>query len=172
MTNYPPFPPYVSAENNEPSQATIYPPPAQGLARAFLVPHMAPTPVATRLPQPERTADTVNGFLRIEAAGGAIQVDELVFNVNIIIHAYANNNQESLAELILVRALGKAGNAQGQLIVHPSLQRPWSVMYSRISGLGVKQNDPLVAMSRFRGMVTWRVQGQLDPFPSDTDPLQ
>lgn len=170
--SYPPYPPYVSAENNQPSQATIYPPPAQGLARAFLVPHMDPTPVATRLPQPERTSDTVNGFLRIEAAGGAIQTDELVFNVNLTLHSYANNNQESLAEIILVRALGKAGNAQGQMIVHPSLQRPWYVMYSRISSLGVRQNDPLVAMSRFVGKITWRVQGQLDPLPNDTDPLQ
>lgn len=172
MSNYPPYPPYVSAENNEPSQATVYPPPAQGLTRAFLVPHMAPTPVATRLPQPERTEDTVNGFLRIEAAGGAIQIDELLFNCNIILHSYANNNQESLAEIIMMRALGKAGNAQGQMIVHPSLQRPWYVLYSRISGLAVKQNDPLVAMTRFRGMITWRVQGQLDPLPNDTDPLQ
>lgn len=172
MSNYPPFPPYVSAENNEPSQATIYPPPIQGLARAFFVSHMAPTPVATRLPQPERTADTVNGFLRIEAAGGAIQVDELLFNCNIILHSYANNNMESLAEIIMMRALGKGGNAQGQMIVHPSLQRPWYVLYSKISGLAVKQSDPLVAMSRFRAMLTWRVQGQLDPLPNDTDPLQ
>jgi hypothetical protein len=170
--NYPPFPPYVSAENNVPPFPTLWPPPIQGLAKAFFTPHMAPTPVATRLPQPDRVSDTVNGFLRIEAAGGALQADAFLFNCNIILHSYANNNQESLAEIIMMQALAKGGNAMGQMITHPSLQRPWFVTYSRVSGLALKQNDPLVAMTRFRGMVTWRIQGQYDPLPNDTDPLQ
>jgi hypothetical protein len=30
---------------------------------------MSPTTVATRLPRPTETADTINGFMRIEAGG-------------------------------------------------------------------------------------------------------
>lgn len=35
-----------------------------------------PIPVATRLPQPSKTEDTISGFIRVEAAGGAIQLDD------------------------------------------------------------------------------------------------
>lgn len=173
--NLPPVgpPPYFMPGNPTaaPWQATKWPPPIQGLAIAYFTPRMAPTPVATRLPQPERTADTVNGFLRVEASGGSIAVDDFLYNCGIIIHSYAPNNQESLAELVLMHALAHAGNAQGRFIVHPSLQRPWYVTYSHIQALGVRQADPLVNLTRFRGMVTWRVQGMNDPLPNDPDPL-
>ncbi len=166
----PPFPPFDTANNNLPWQATIFPPPIQGLAMAFFSPRMAPTPVATRLPQPSRTEDTVNGFLRIEAAGGSIMNDMFMFNCGIILHSYAPNNQESMAEIVLMHAMAHGNNAQGQFITHPSLQRPWYVTYSRIQALGVRQADPLVNLTRFRGMITWRIQGMNDPLPNDTDP--
>ncbi len=176
MTNpafdLPPFgpPPYFMPGNptNAPPLSTIWPPPIQGLAIAFFTPRMAPTPVATRMPQPGKTEDTVNGFLRIEAAGGSIMNDELMFNCGIILHSYATNNQESLAELVLMHALAHGGNAQGRYIVHPSLERPWFVCYSRIQALGVRSADPLVNLTRFRGMVSWRMQGMNDPLPNDT----
>jgi len=166
------YPPYVSAENNENPFATIWAPPIQGLAKAFFTPHMAPTPVATRLPQPDRTSDTVNGFLRIEAAGGSLQPDAYLFNCDITLYSYSPANEESLGELIMMRALAKGGNAAGQAITHPSLQKPWYVTYSRISGLAIKLNDPVVSLAKFRGQVTWRIQGQPDPLPADPDPLQ
>jgi hypothetical protein len=164
-----PYPPYVSASGNQSFYTTIFPPPIQGLAIAYFTPKLAPTPVATRLPVPSNTADTVNGFLRVEAAGGSVLVDELLFNCGIIIHSYAPNNQESFAEILAMHALAHGGNAQGQLITHPTLQRPWYVTYSRITALAVRQADPLVNMTRFRGMVLWRCQGMADPLPHDTD---
>jgi hypothetical protein len=172
----PPFgpPPYVMPGNPtaSPPLATIWPPPVQGLAKAYLTPRLTPIPVATRLPQPGKTQDTVNGFIRLEAAGGAIQVDELLFNCGLIIHSYASNDDESQAEINLMTALAHAGNAQGRFIVHPSLQRPWFVTFSKITGLGVRQADPLVNMTRFKGQVTWRIQGQNNPLDQPPDSLQ
>jgi hypothetical protein len=49
----------------------IWPPPVQGLAVNYFTPIMAPVPGASRLPQPSKSGDTVNGFLRIEAGGGS-----------------------------------------------------------------------------------------------------
>ncbi len=167
-------PPYVipSDPDNLPPYATIWPPPIQGLAIAYFTPRVAPVPVATRLPQPDRTQDTVNGFIRIEAAGGHTMHDGLFFNCGIIIHSYAPNNQESMAEVNMMHALAHAGNAQGRFIVHPSLQRPWFVSYSHITALGVRQADPLVNLTRFRGMAVWRIQGASDPLNESNDSLE
>lgn len=163
----PPYgpPPYAMPGNpdNSPPFPTIYPPPVQGLAVAYLTPRLTPIPVATRLPQPANTADCVNGFVRVEAAGGAVMVNELMFNVGLIIHSYGTYDAESMAEIVCMKALALAGNAQGRFITHPSLQRPWFVTYSRISSLAVKQNDARVPMVRFRASVTWRLQGSHDP---------
>lgn len=172
--NFPPYgpPPYYLPGNptGAPPYPTIYPPPIQGLAKAYLTPRMAPVPVATRIPQPSNTADTVNGFIRIEAAGGAVMLDEVLFNCALIIHSYAPNNQESQAEINMMHALAHCNNAQGRYIVHPSLQRPWFVTYSRITSLAIKQADPDVNLTRFRGIITWRVKGMTDPM-NETDPV-
>ena len=76
--------------------------------------------------------------------------DELLLNVGVIVHSYAPNNQESDAEQTLAYALAWGGNAQGSTIIHPSTQRSYFVAYSHISGLAVKQSDPLVNLTRFR----------------------
>lgn len=140
--------------------ATLVPPPATGLAVGYLIPLMAPMRVATRLPKPADTEDVINGFLRVEAGGGSVMADEILFNVNIILHSYASNNDESSAELNMQKALAWAGNAQGTTLVHPSTQKEYFVTYSRISSLGHRQGDPLVNMARYRGMVTWRIRGE------------
>lgn len=167
-------PPYVMPGNptGAPPFPTAWPPPIQALARAYLMPLMHPTPVATRLPQPGRTEDTVSGFLRVEAAGGALMADGIMFNCGILLHSYAPNNEESLAEITLMKALAHGGNAMGRFIVHPSLQRPWYVAYSRVNGLGVRQADPLVNLVRFRGLLTWRVPGSCDPLNEPDDAPQ
>lgn len=174
--NLPPAgpPPYVMPANpdNLPNYPTIYPPPVQALTIAYLTPRVAPVPVATRLPQPERTQDTVNGFIRVEAAGGTLMNDDCIFNVGIILHSYAPNNQESQAEINMMHVLAHMGNAQGRYLTHPSLQRPWYVTYSRIAAVAVKQADPHVTLTRFRGMVTWRVKGMNDPLHEPNDSLQ
>lgn len=158
----PPYEMPANPDNASPYQ-TIFPPPVQGLAKAYFTPLLAPMPVATRLPQPGKTEDTINGFIRIEAAGGHLRPDTVFFDVGIIIHSYAPNNLESQAEINCMKALAVGGNAQGKYITHPSLQRPWFVSYSRISGLAVKQSDPHVNLTRFRGLLVWRIKGMPDP---------
>lgn len=158
----PPYPMPSNPDNISP-YPTIYPPPIQALAIAYFTPRLAPIRVATRLPQPEKTDDTINGFIRIEAAGGHILEDQYLFNCGIILHSYAPNNAESQAEINCMKAIAHGGNAQGRYIIHPSLQRPWFVTFSRITGLAVKQADPLVNMVRFRALITWRIQGMNDP---------
>jgi hypothetical protein len=139
---------------------TTMPPPAGGIAKAYFTPLMAPCPVATRLPQPNKTEDTINGFLRIEAAGGPILPDSVFFDIGIILHSYAPNAQESLAEQIMALAIGWGNNASGSWVTHPSSGIPYFVSYSRCTSVGVRQQDPLVNLTRFVGKVTWRMQGQ------------
>ncbi len=139
--------------------ATIAPPPAGGLATAYFTPLMAPTPVAWRLPQPEKTEDTINGFLRVEPSGGPIRPDGVLFDIGIILCSYAPNNREGDAELIMTKAIGWGNNAMGSIIVHPSTQQPYFVAYSRTVTVGTKQPDPHVNMTRFVGKVLWRMSG-------------
>lgn len=138
---------------------TVAPPPMQGLAVAYLKPLLTPTPVATRLPQPSKTEDTVNGFLRVESAGGSPLGEQLLFSASVILHAYCTNANESLGEQMLGTALAWAGNAQGTWITHASTQVDYFVAASEITSLSHKYADPAVAMTRFRGMVTWTIQG-------------
>jgi len=120
---------------------------------------MSPTPVATRLPQPQKVEDTINQLLRVEAAGGP-QYSEYLFQVSIILHAYSTNNEESACEQMLGRALAYGGNAQGDFILHRSTGVEWYVTASSISSQAMKYADPAVALTRFRGMVTWVVGGR------------
>ena len=131
----------------------------QGLAVAYLTPLLTPTPVATRLPVPSKTEDTVNNFLRVEAAGGGQQGEQLLFNASIILHAYCTNNAESDGEQMLGKALAWAGNAQGTFVTHASTGIQYFVAASAITSLAHKYADPAVALTRFRGMVSWIVQG-------------
>jgi hypothetical protein len=138
---------------------TIAPPPAGGLATAYFTPLMKPTPVAWRLPQPDVTADTINGFLRVEPSGGPVRADGVLFDVGIILASYAPNNRESDAELIMTRAIAWGNNAMGTFITHPSTQQRFFVAYSRTVSIGTKQADPLVNMARFIGKIMWRMKG-------------
>lgn len=139
---------------------TVAPPPAQGLMVAYLTPIMAPTPVATRLPQPGKTDDTINNFLRVEVAGGGPRgEDQILFNASVLLHAYCTNNEESRGEQMLCDALAWAGNAQGTWVTLPSTQQQYFVTYSRITSSPMKTADPQVALTRFRGMVLWTVHG-------------
>jgi len=150
---------------------TVAPPPAQGLMVAYLTPILAPTPVATRLPVPSKTEDTVNNFLRVESAGGVPHGnDQVLFDASVILHSYCPNDQESQGEQLMAEALAWAGNAQGLYIRHASTQVDYFVTYSRITGLGMKHADPQVAMTRFRGMVTWTIHGIAKDFNFTDDP--
>jgi hypothetical protein len=138
-------------------QFTTRPPPTELLARTYFPPLVAPTPVGTRVPRPSNTEDTINGFLRVEAGGGVLRADGILWDVAIILHAYAPNTQEAVAEQLITAAVAWGGNAQGVII--PVGSDNWYVTYSRVTGFIVRKADPLVAMTRYRAMVTWRVPG-------------
>lgn len=139
----------------------VAPPPTAGLMVAYLQQMLAPTPVATRLPQPSKTEDTINGFVRVEVAGGQPnESDSILFASSCILHVYCTNNDESRGEQIMTQALAWAANAEGTYVTHRSSGVDYFVTYSRITSLGMKHADPAVAMTRFRGMVTWVIHGQ------------
>jgi hypothetical protein len=119
---------------------------------------VAPTPCGTRVPKPSLTEDTINGFLRLEAGGGVLRPDGILWDVAIILHAYANNTDEAMAEELIGEAVAWGANAQGTVTVMPNGDK-WYCTYSRCTANALRKADPMVAMTRYRAMVTWRVPG-------------
>jgi len=138
--------------------ATHRPPPTEKLAKAYFAPLVAPTPVGTRAPQPSRTADTINGFLRVESGGGTLRGEMLLWDVAVILHAYAPNAQESVAEDLIDEALTWGANAAGYTQTMPNGDE-WYITYSRCTGFALRKADPYVNLTRYRAMVTWRIPG-------------
>jgi hypothetical protein len=134
---------------------TLLPPPIEAMAVQYFTPLMAPTPVATRLPDPDDSEDTVGGFLRVEAAGGSLTGEMLLWDMSIILHGYSPI--EPQAEDIIGRAVAWGSNATG--ITVPVNNLDWYVTFSRASGLPTKQQDPMVNLTRYRAMVSWRIPG-------------
>jgi hypothetical protein len=133
-------------------------PPTEKLAKAYFTPLVAPTPVGTRAPQPSRTADTINGFLRIEAGGGTLRGELLLWDVAVVLSAYAPNAQESVAEDLIEEAVAWGANAQGYTQQMPNGDE-WYITFSRCTSKAVRKGDPYVNMTRYRAMVTWRIPG-------------
>lgn len=143
--------------------ATTQPPPIESIGKAYFTSLMSPLLVTTRLPQPAPNQDTIGQFLRLQSAGGAQLVqagqEGYFWNVSIILHSYAPDDQEVAAEENLAVALGWGANAQGTTITTKS-GVPWYVTFSSAPGLGTKITDPSVALTRYRGLVSWRVAGR------------
>lgn len=141
---------------------TTRPPPTEKLADLYFTSLMSPVPVGTRLPRPAETADTINGFLRLEAGGGVQRpvkgLEQLFWDVSVILHAYAPNTQETMAEEIITRAVAWGSNAQGTTTTMLNGDK-WYITYSNCTGFATRKADPLVNMTRYRAMVTWRVPG-------------
>lgn len=143
----------------------VMPPPPEALAVALFTPLMAPLPVITRLPKPPPSADTVSPLLRVEAAGGFLRQDELLFDISIILHSYAPENQEIAAEQNLTVALGYgARGIKAFPITVGTID--WYVIHSWVTASVLRQNDPLVNMARYRAMLTWRIPGQAIAIPT------
>ena len=135
------------------------PGPIESMGKAYYTPLMAPLPVVTRLPQPLPSEETVTEFLRIQSGGGAQRSNWFLWDITLILHSYAPNEDEVLAEENLGTALGWGAGAQGQTITLPS-GKEYYVTYSHASGLVTRQGDPYVDLTRYRGMVMWRIQGE------------
>ena len=143
-----------------PAPYGITPPPIEALAVAYFGPAMAPLPVTTRLPKPAARADMVNPWLRLEAAGGLLRQDELLYDISIILHSYAPENLETQAETNLTRALALGARGLYTFTIPNVGGADWYVTHSWVSGAPLKQNDPLVNMTRYRAMLSWRIPGQ------------
>jgi hypothetical protein len=137
------------------------PPPIESLGKAYFTPLMS-VPVTTRQPQTAPSKETVTEYLRIQSGGGAVQSEGILWDVALILHSYAPNDQEAQAEETLSDALGWGANAQGTYITLKS-GATWWVTYSSAPSLTVKQQDPYVDLVRYKGTVMWRVHG--NPLP-------
>lgn len=141
---------------------TTKPPPVESLGKAYYTPLMS-IPVVTRKPQPAPNQDMITQYLRIQSAGGAQLVqagqEGYFWNVSLILHSYAPDSDEVAAEENLSDALGWGANAQGTYITTKS-GVPWYVSFSSAPVLGTKLEDPQVALTRYRGVVSWRVAGR------------
>lgn len=132
----------------------ILPPDMEWLTQFYLTPLLTPTPVATRLPKPDDKADTVNDFVRVEAAGGN-KVDPLTPNpwweVSAILHCYSPNEVSAMNTANTVAA--HMASAQGKTLAG------WYVV--RVTGtvLPHRLTDPMVNLPRYRTMATWCVTG-------------
>lgn len=137
--------------------ATTRPPPIEALGVRYFEPLMT-IPVVTRLPQPAPYQETIDKFLKLQSGGGSQRPDTLLWDINLILHSYAPNEQEYAAEDNLGIAVAWGANAQGETITLKD-GTSYYVTYSRAIGLQHKQGDPLVDLVRYRSMVSWRVQG-------------
>jgi hypothetical protein len=142
----------------------LIPPPTEALAKLYWTPLMAPLPVSTRLPKPALNADYVAPMLRLEAAGGFLRQDEFLYDISIILHSYAPQNDEATAETNMMTALGWGAEAYGTTLTVAGLE--WFIAHSWITAAALKQSDPLVNMPRYRAMVTWRIPGNAIVPPS------
>lgn len=129
----------------------VLPPKIEDLAIAYMQPYLTPTPVVTRLPNPDDTADTVNGLLRVEAAGGS-QPNMFHHDMACILHGYSPD--ESQANDITNKAIALMGAADGTTI------NGFYVAATPTIGVAQRLTDPDVILPRYRAIVTWRVVGQ------------
>jgi hypothetical protein len=140
---------------------TMKPPPMSGLVVQYLTPLLAPTPVSTRRPQPKPEDDVAypDGYVRVEGGGGlwVVADENYFFDASAIIHGYGDYENEWRAEDLCGTALAWGGNAQGLTLDLEGTG--WYVTYSRITALAVELVDPQVRLTRYRGMITWRIPG-------------
>lgn len=135
-----------------PSVDPVLLPPAESEAVSYLGPLLAPTPVATRLPQPDKQADTINGMLRIEAGGG-YKPNRFQYDVQYLLHGYSPD--EIQAETITRQGVALMAAGRGQTV------NGWYVVGVMNVVAPHRLKDPdVVNLTRYRAMVTWRVAGQ------------
>jgi hypothetical protein len=133
----------------------LLPPDIETLAINYLGPSLSPTPVATRLPTPTNDADTVNGFMRVEAGSGT-KANRFQYDVQCILLGYSPD--EVQAQLITRQAVALMSAGRGQTVSDGVTG--WYV----VGVMGVvgthRATDPDVILPRYRASVTWRVAGQ------------
>jgi hypothetical protein len=125
-------------------------PDIEDLAPYYFTPIIAPTPIDTRLPKPDDNADTINGFVTVEAAP-AQRVGLAQWDLSFILHAYSPVEYQAADISHKLMSYGTA--AQGQTIAG------WYVVMVPIAVGGEKLVNPDIELPRYRSALTWRVQG-------------
>ncbi len=133
-------------------QPVLAPADIEFLAQSFLVPLMTPTPVATRLPDDTDPTDSVNGFLRVEAAA-AVKINWFQYNVSVFLHLYVPFESEVLGQTLIDEALGYMGAAGGLTVGGRYVSQVAHVMGP------ARKTDPDVNLLRYFGGVTWTLDG-------------
>ena len=124
------------------------------LAQVYLTTILSPTPVATRMPSPLNTDDTVHGFMRIEAGDAVPIYYGAAYDISFLMHAYSD--VEDQASLISRTAIANVAAMTGQSIAG------WYIVQVPTVVGGQRLHDPNVpspGLIRYRSAVTWRVQG-------------
>lgn len=136
MTNYV-VPPLDSAD-------------VQDLGIFYFTPLIAPTLIDSRLPDVANNADTVNGFVTIEAAPGT-RVGLAQWDLSFILHAYSPSEYEAATISRKLMAYGTA--VQGLTVMG------WYIV-GLVNAIGGEQlPNPDIELPRYRSALTWRVQG-------------
>lgn len=125
----------------------------EAMALFFLTPKLAPTPVATRLPDDSDPNDTINGFLRIEAGGG-VKLNYTQYNQTVQLHTYVPNEYEVQGVDIANKAIAYMSAAVGVTVN--------GCYIADVPNASVVQRrtDTRVNLLRYMSWVTWTVEGQ------------
>ena len=123
------------------------------LVTFFLTPYLSPTPVATRLPDDSDPGDTVNGFLRVEAGGGA-KKNYTEYNQTVLLHTYVPDEFEVQGAEIANSAISYMGAATGLTVAG------WYITDVPHMSTVQRRTDPNINLLRYMSWVTWTVVGQ------------
>lgn len=133
----------------------ILPPDGEFLSQYFLSDIVHPTPVATRLPQPDDEKDTVHDFVRVESGGGD-KVSPMTpnpwYSVHVLMHTYGRVEMQAADTARLVT--GHMAAARGQTVAG------WYIVRVTHVVLPHRLSDPKVNLLRYRSEVTWVVAGK------------
>jgi hypothetical protein len=123
------------------------------MACYFLQPLLTPTRVSTELPDDTNPNDTVNGFVRVEAAGGP-KISLTEYNQTLLLHTYVPHEYEVQGEAIAQTVDAYVSAVGGQVISgYQIVCVPRASAYTRLT-------DPRVNLLRYMSTVTWTVAGK------------
>jgi hypothetical protein len=127
-------------------------PDTEDLAIFYYTPIIAPTLIDTRLPKPDDDADTINGFVTVEA-GDKSRVGLAQWDCSFILHSYSPVEAQ-------------AADTSNTLMTHGTAVQGLTVMGWYIVGLvaavGSRKlsNPDIPQLARYRSALTWRVAGR------------
>lgn len=126
-------------------------PDIEDLVPYYFTPIIAPTPIDTREPNVADNADTINGFVTVEAAP-ASRYGLAQWDLSFILHAYSPHEYE-------------AADISRKLMAYGTAVQGLTVMGWYIVGLvnaigGEKMPNPDIELPRYRSALTWRVAGR------------